>query len=204
MVQADEFNDIRLRANEKKLYREINRQNGIRFPIKVDLAMAAHKRSLIVQSELGGVDFPTDEEFTKHRKQFNQDKSRLFSNIYRLIRCVIDCHIEMQDAIGVRHGLELARSLGARVWDNSPFQMKQIPQIGAVAIRKLVLGGFTSIEALEAAEPHRVEILLGKNPPFGRRILTSVQAFPKLRVSVKLLGKVNLASNAHTSCTNSL
>ena len=152
--------------------------------------MPAHKRSLIVQSELGGVDFPPDEEFAKHKKQFTQDKSRLFSNIHRLIRCVIDCHIEMQDAIAVRHGLELARSLGARVWDSSPLQMKQIPQIGAVAIRKLAIGGFTSIEALEAAEAHRIEILLGKNPPFGSRILTNTQAFPKLRVSVKLLSKV--------------
>ena len=89
-----------------------------------------------------------------------------------------------------RHALELARSFGARVWDNSPYQMKQISQIGPVAIRKLAIGGINSIEALEAAEPHRIELLTSKNPPFGNRILASLKDFPKLRVSLKLMGKV--------------
>ncbi|KAL9131211.1 MAG: hypothetical protein Q9217_000813 [Psora testacea] len=190
IVQAQEYHDVRLRANEKKVFKEINRSNGIRFPIKVDIAMHAHKRSLIVQSELGAVELPTSDDFAKHRKQFMQDKNRLFSNIHRLIRCFIDCQIYLQDAVAVRNALELARSLAARVWDNSPFQMKQIPQIGAVAIRKLANGGITTIEALEAAEPHRIESLLSKNPPFGSKILTSLQAFPKLRVAVKLMGKL--------------
>ncbi|KAL9104182.1 MAG: hypothetical protein Q9163_000834 [Psora crenata] len=187
LAQAEEYRDVRLRVNEKKLYREINRCNGIRFPIKVDIALPAHKRSLIVQSELGGVELPVGDDFAKQKKQFMHDKNRLFSNIYRLVRCVIDCQIHLQDAVAVRNALELARSLGARVWDNSPFQMKQIPQIGVVAIRKLANGGITNIEALEAAEPHRIETLLTKNPPFGNKILTSVQGFPKLRVSVKMM-----------------
>ena len=191
-MQADEYRDIRLRANEKKLYKEINRANGIKFPIKVDIAMHAHKRSLIVQAELGGVEFPASEEFAKHRKQFTQDRNRLFSSIHRLIRCVIDCQIHLQDGVATRRALELARSLGARVWDNSPFQMKQIPQIGAVAIRKLANGGITTIEALEAAEPHRIETLLSKNPPFGSKMLTSLHTFPKLRVSLKIMGTVGL------------
>ncbi|KAG8531018.1 uncharacterized protein KY384_004375 [Bacidia gigantensis] len=189
IVQADEYHDIRLRGNEKKLFKELNRQQGIRFPIKVDLAMHAHKRSLIVQSELGSVDFPADEGYGKLKVQFLQEKHRLFSNIHRLLRCVIDCQIHVEDAVGVRNALELARSLGARVWDNSPFQMKQLPQIGAVAVRKLAVGGIANIEALEAAEPHKIESLLSRNPPFGSRLLTSIQAFPKLRVSVKMIGK---------------
>ena len=135
--------------------------------------------------ELAAID-----EFAKHRKQFMQDKNRLFSSISRLIRCVIDCQIHLQDSVAVKNALELARSLGARVWDGSPFQMKQIPQIGAVAIRKLVNGGITTIEALEATESYRIETLLSKNPPFGSQVLTSLEIFPKLRVAVKLIGKV--------------
>lgn len=152
--------------------------------------MHAHKRSLLVQSELGGVEFPADEQYAKHRRQYLQDKNHIFNSIHRLTRCVIDCQLHLQDAVTVRHALELARSFGARVWDNSPFQMKQVPQIGLVAIRKLVTGGINNIDALEAAEPHRIEMLLSKNPPFGSRILTSLREFPKLRVSVKMMGKV--------------
>lgn len=157
-----------------------------------------HKRSLILQSELGGVEFPTDEQYVKHKRQFNQDKSSLFSASHRLICCVIDCQIHLQDAVTVRHALELARSFGARVWDNSPLEMKQIAQIGLVAIRKLAMGGINSIEALEAAEPHRIEMLMSKNPPFGSKLLATLRDFPKLRVSIKLMGKVK-----HTSLIKS-
>lgn len=136
------------------------------------------------------MDFPSDEQYAKHKKQFSQDKATLFSTIHRLICCVIDCQIHLQDAVAVRHGLELARSFSARVWDNSPYQMKQITQIGLAAIRKLAVGGITSIEALEATEPQRIEMLLSKNPPFGQKLLGNLRDFPKLRVSVKMMGKV--------------
>lgn len=69
--------------------------------------------------------------------------------------------------------------------------MKQIAQIGLVAIRKLTIGGINSIEALEGAEPHRIEMLMSKNPPFGSKLLANVKDFPKLRVSVKMMGKVS-------------
>ena len=189
MVQAEEFSDIRLRANERKLYKEINGANGIKYSFKVDVAMHVHKRSLIIQSELGGVEYPANEQFVKHKRQFNQDKALIFDSLHRLIRCIVDCQIHLQDAVAVRNALELARSLGARVWENSPYQMKQISQIGLVAIRKLATGGISSIEALEAAEPHRIEMLLSKNPPFGNKLLASLDEFPKLRVSVKMVGK---------------
>lgn len=168
----------------------MNSANGIKFPIKVDLAMHAHKRSLIIQSELGGVEFPSGEQYSKHKRQFIQDKTRLFSAIHRLVCCTIDCQIHLRDAVTVRHALELARSFSARVWDNSPYQMKQIAQIGLVAIRKLAMGGIHSIEALEAAEPQRIEMLMSKNPPFGNKLLANLRDFPKLRVSVKMMGKV--------------
>jgi len=189
VVQAKEFHGIRLKSYEKKLYKQINGANGIKFPIKVDLAMHAHKRSLILQAELGGVEFPPDEQYAKHKRQFNQDKAMLFSHIHRLIHCVIDCQLYLQDAVAVRHALELARSFSARVWDNSPYQLKQIAQIGLVAIRKLATAGINSIEALEAAEPHQIEMHLSRNPPFGQKLLENLVDFPKLRVSVKLMGK---------------
>ncbi|KAL6717498.1 ATP-dependent DNA helicase MER3 [Lecanora helva] len=190
VVQAREFHEVRLKSYEKKLFKEINGASGIKFPIKVDLAMPAHKRSLILQTELGGVEYPADEQFGKYKRQFNQEKNILFSHIHRLIHCVIDCQIYRQDAVAVRHALELARSFSAKAWDNSPYQMKQVPQIGIVAIRKLAVGGINSIEALEATEPHRIEMLLSKNPPFGHKLLDNLKEFPRLRVSLKLMGKV--------------
>ncbi|KAI4195106.1 MAG: hypothetical protein LQ346_003530 [Caloplaca aetnensis] len=181
LVGAEEFRDVRFRAGEKKLLKDINGANGIKYPIKVDLALSQHKRSLIIQSELGGVEFPVDEQYGKFQRQYQQDKNIIFNHIHRLIRCVIDCQIFLQDAVTVRHALELARSFAARVWDNSPYQLKQVPNIGPAAVRRLASGGINSIESLEASEPHKIEMLMSKHPPFGSKILASLRDFPKLR-----------------------
>ncbi|RAO68915.1 uncharacterized protein BHQ10_004927 [Talaromyces amestolkiae] len=189
--QADEFHELRLKAAERPFYREINRAHGIRFPIKVELVQNAHKISLLIQSELGAVDFPSAEQFQRHRMQFQQDKAIVFTHINRLLRCIIDCQIHNEDGVAVRNCLELARSFASRVWENSPLQMKQIDQIGVVAVRKLAGAGINSIQALEETEAHRIDMILSKNPPFGMKLLARLAEFPKLRVTIKLLGKAS-------------
>jgi ATP-dependent DNA helicase HFM1/MER3 len=181
---------VRLKAGEKSVYKEINRSSDLTYPINVDIALPAHKISLLIQSELGAVEFPNNEQFQKHKFTFQQDKGFVFSHVNRLIRCVIDCQVHLGDSVAIRNALELARSLTAKVWDSSPLQMKQIEQVGVVAVRKLVAAGIDSIEALEDTEPHCIDMALSKNPPFGVKLRTRLAEFPKLRVSVKMMGKV--------------
>ncbi|KAL3475467.1 Sec63 Brl domain-containing protein [Aspergillus californicus] len=184
--QAEEFRDVRLKAGEKSLYKEINRSRDIVYPINVDIAQPAHKISLLIQSELSAVDLPSSEQFQKHKFSLQQDRNFVFAHVSRLIRCIIDCQVHLQDSLTVRNALELARSLAAKVWDNSPHQMKQIEQIGVVAVRKLAAAGIDSIEVLEDTEPHRIDMTLSKNPPFGMKLKSRLLEFPKLRVSVKM------------------
>ncbi|OKP11203.1 ATP-dependent DNA helicase MER3 [Penicillium subrubescens] len=187
IIQAEEFHEIRLKAGEKTLYREINKDPGIRYPIKVDIALPSHKISLLLQSELGALDFPARDQLQKHKFTFQQDKSLVFSHVNRLIRCVIDCLIAREDSVAARSALELARSFGAKVWDHSPLQMKQVEQIGVVAVRKLAAAGITDIEELEATEAPRIDMILSKNPPFGTKLLARLKKFPKLRVTMKIV-----------------
>ncbi|PWY88402.1 DEAD/DEAH box DNA helicase [Aspergillus heteromorphus CBS 117.55] len=189
IAKAEEFRDVRLKAGEKSLYKEINRASATRFPVNVDVALSAHKISLLIQSELGAVDLPDGEQYQKHKFPLQQDKTFVFSHINRLIRCVIDCQVALEDSITLRNALELARSFRARVWDDSPLQMKQIEQVGVVAVRKLMSAGISSIETLELCEPHQLDMILSRNPPFGRKMLDRLVEFPKLRVSVKMTGK---------------
>jgi Sec63 Brl domain len=189
IAQAAEYRDIRLKSGEKTLYKHVNKDVGIKFPIKVDIALSAHKVSLLLQAELGGLDFPIGEQFAKHKNQFQQDKAMVFQHVNRLIRCVIDCQLTRGDSVSSRHALELARSFAARVWDNSPLQLKQLDQIGNVAVRKLANAGINSIESLENTESHRIETVIGRGPPFGMKLLSKVAQFPKLRVSVEMVGK---------------
>lgn len=162
----------------------------MRYPIKVDLALYAHKTSLIIQAELGGVDYPSEEQYQKYRQPYNQDKGMIFQQVHRLVRCIVDCKLHKGDSVSVRNGLELARSLAARVWDNSPLQLKQVDQLGPVAVRKLVVAGITSIEALEHSEGHRIEMILSRHPPFGSKILAKVKEIPNLKVTASVVGKV--------------
>ncbi|KAF9885198.1 Sec63 [Aspergillus nanangensis] len=189
ICQADEFHEVRLKPGDKSLYKEVNRANGIRFPVKVDIALPSHKISLLLQSELGAVEFPDGEQFQKHKFAFQQDKNLVFSHVNRLVRCIIDCQICLEDSIAVRNALELARSFAAKVWDSSPLQMKQIEQIGIVAVRKLAAAGVTNLDELEDKEAHEIDMILSKNPPFGMKLLDRLADFPKLRISVKMVGK---------------
>ncbi|EHY60257.1 uncharacterized protein HMPREF1120_08225 [Exophiala dermatitidis NIH/UT8656] len=189
LAQAREFRDVRMQAGEKSFYKEINQAPEIRFPIKVDVAQQAHKVSLLIQAELGSITSPDGDINRKHHQQHRHDISVVFAHANRLIRCLIDCQVHMKDAVSARHALELGRSLAAHVWDNTASQLRQIEGLGEVAVRKLASATINSIDTLINTEPSRLELVLGKNPPFGRDLLKKLETFPNLRVSVKETGR---------------
>ncbi|KAF2874303.1 nucleotide-sugar transporter-domain-containing protein [Massariosphaeria phaeospora] len=186
IAQASEFETIRLRANEKNFYKLLNKSPSIRFTIPVNLALPAHKVSLIIQSVLGAADLSGDEELQKNRVQYNLEAGMVFKRISSLVRCVIDCQITLGDSVSTGNALMLERSLSARVWDDSPLQMKQLEGIGVVAVRKLANAGIRTVEELEYTDAHKIDMILGKNPPYGLRLLDKLKNFPKLRVSLHI------------------
>ena len=185
IAQAVEYSTVRFRQGEKAFYKLLNKSASIRWAIPVNLDLPSQKVSLIVQSVLGSADISWEGEAGKHRSQYTTETQIIFKNIGSLIRCIIDCQIALGDSISIHSALMLERSLGARIWDDSPLQMKQIGSIGNVAVRKLVNAGLKSMEDLEGCEPYRIEALVGRNPPFGLDVLEKVRSFPKLRVSLQ-------------------
>lgn len=171
------------------MLRDINSSPAIKFPIEVDLAAPAHKVSLLLQATLGGIDLRSDDRFKGIASQIQSEMSSIYSHIIRLIRCVIDCQLQFEDSVGARNALELSRSLGAKSWDDSPLQLQQIPKLGPVSVRKLVNASIRSIEELEATEAHKIDHILSKNPPFGMKLLSDLEDFPKLRVALKTIGE---------------
>lgn len=49
LSESDEFLDLRFRNGEKSLYKEINKDNGLKYPIKEELSTPAHKVFIIIQ-----------------------------------------------------------------------------------------------------------------------------------------------------------
>ncbi|KAI7720921.1 P-loop containing nucleoside triphosphate hydrolase protein [Hortaea werneckii] len=193
--QAAEFREVRFRAGEKSMYKDLNKNQSIKFPIAVNLDLLAHKVSLIIQSVLGAVDLPSEEG--KHRTEFQTAKSTIFQHVHRLVRCIIDCQLHLNDAVTTRNALMLARSLAAQVWDDSPLHMKQLEGVGPVAIRKLAGAGIKSIEDMENSEAHRLEHILSRNPPYGAQLQERARDFPKLRVSLKIVGEPVIKKDEH-------
>jgi len=107
----------------------------------------------------------------------------------RLVRCLDDVIVQRKDSFAMKSALEMTRSLAAGVWDDTPMQLKQIPGIGDVFMRKFAAAGVKSIDALFNTEPHRIEIILSKTPTFGHDIIKKVAAFPMLHISAKEVDK---------------
>lgn len=168
------------------MYKTINKSPSIRFPITVNLDLPAQKVSLIIQSVLGHVEINWEGDMAKHKAQYQQEIAAIFKSINSLVRCIIDCQICLGDSVSIHSALMLERCLGSRAWDDSPLQMVQVPNIGTVAVRKLVNAGIRSIEDLESTDARRIETIVGRNPPFGIKVLEALRPFPKLRVSLHI------------------
>lgn len=186
VAQAAEYSKIRFRQGEKSLYKTLNKSPSIRFPIPVHLDVPAQKVSLIIQSVLGHTEIAWEGDMAKHKAQYQQEVTMIFKSINSLVRCIIDCQICLGDSVSIHSALMLERCLGSRAWDDSPLQMVQVPNIGTVAVRKLVNAGIRSIEDLESTDARRIETVVGRNPPFGLKILDALRSFPKLRVSLHI------------------
>ncbi|KXS99813.1 hypothetical protein AC578_8868 [Pseudocercospora eumusae] len=197
MAQAAEFKEVRFRAGEKPPYKELNKNNSIKFPIPGALEHPACKVSLVIQSVLGAVELPTED--VKHTMEYRTSKAIIWQHAHRLIRCIIDCQLYLDDAVTARNALMLARSLGGQVWDDSPLHMKQLDGIGIVFVRKLVNAGIRSIVDLESIEAYRIEQILSRNPPFGAQIQEQAKAFPRLRISLKTVGEHNVKKGEHVT-----
>lgn len=186
--QAADFRTMRLRVGEKALYQELNKSPYLKFPIKVDLAMTAHKVSLIIQAALSGLDVRHDDRFKKLQKTYSAEEAMVFQHVHRLIRCIVDCQLAQDDSVGVRNALELSRSLAARAWDDSPFQLSQLDGIGPAAVRKFVSAGIKTIEELDDTDSHKINMIMARNPPFGMQLLEKTRTYPRLHVSLKKMG----------------
>lgn len=195
--QAAEFRDIRFRAGEKSTYKDLNKNSSVKFSIPVNLDAPAHKVSLIIQSVLGAIELPTDDG--KQRIEYSSCKASIFQHVHRLVRCIVDCQLYLDDAVATRNALMLARSLGAQVWDDSPLHMKQLESVGLVYVRKLAVAGIKSVEDIENAEPRRLEHILTRNPPYGAQLQSKAKAFPKLRISLKMVGDASLKKGEHVT-----
>ena len=188
LCQAAEFRDFRWKQGERGFFKELNKANEIRYPIRVNIDLSQHKASLLIQTRLGSAQIGKDSKnkiSAGQRRQMEMDTNSVIGHSKRLIRCMVDILVQRNDSFAAKSALELARSLAAGVWDDTVLQLKQIPGIGDVAVRKLAAAGIKSIDAVFNVEPRRLEVVLSKNPPYGHDLLKKLGEFPMLHITAK-------------------
>ncbi|KAK6344132.1 Sec63 [Orbilia brochopaga] len=180
--EAEEFKEFRIRSGEKAVLKEVNGSPNMRWPVKVDISSPFHKANILIQFEIGCMDYPTTEGLQKYRQTLLQDKSMIFQQLHRLIRCICDIKVFLRDAISCRNALELARCIDAKVWENTSSMLLQLDGLGAIGVRKFVNNNIKTIEQLGALEAHRIEMIASRNPPYGAKLKHDIAGIPRFRL----------------------
>ncbi|GMF97587.1 unnamed protein product [[Candida] boidinii] len=178
---STEFKSQRLKHQEKKLFKEVNQSPLIRYKIESkNIETTEEKISLLLQYELGGLEFPNYEGAMKLYTSFVSDKMAIFRQGSKILKGASEVFIERSELSLSIHALQLLRCVQGKCWENSPTVLRQIDGIGLVAIRKLSNHNIGSFPQMMKLTPQKIEYILNMKPPNGNRVLEKLARLPKL------------------------
>ncbi|XP_062106898.1 DExH-box ATP-dependent RNA helicase DExH17 isoform X3 [Humulus lupulus] len=180
ICRAEEISWIQLRRNEKKLLNDINtdKEGRLRFHILID--NGRRKKRIQTREEKIFVlvnDCLTGDPLI-HDLSLTQDVNSICLNGCRIAKCMKEYFIYKKNYKGALDSALLAKSLHQKLWDDSPYLLKQLPGIGMVTAKALQSMEITSFETLAGADPRRIEIVTGRKFPFGNHIKDSLLSLP--------------------------
>ena len=192
LATSEEFSVIRVRHNEKKLFKEINLSPLLKYPFLTEKKQSqlidkiSQKVSLLIQYELGGLEFPSYEGASKLHQTLVQDKFLVFRHCFRLLKCMVDTFIEKRDGISLKNTLFLLRSLNGHCWENTPMVLRQLKTIGLISVRRLIRHGITNMEEMGNLSDTQIEYYLNLKVGNGIRIKNDISLLPCLDIRTKL------------------
>lgn len=170
------------------MLRDINQSPLVIYPLKEGITQTWHKVFLLVQAHLGHIQYWDTPEGGKLKRQLMIEKALIFERMQRLVRAVVDCKGQDRDAVSVKTALELVRALSAEAWEGRATQLTQVPGIGPAGMRKLASKGVRTVQELSEKEPHEIERLMSRQPPFGKKIKDHLDVFPRLSLDLTMMG----------------
>ncbi|KAI4604290.1 Sec63 [Pestalotiopsis sp. 9143b] len=180
------FRDLRFKSHERGFLQKINSE--VMYPIKGPISDTWHKVYLLVQFSLATLEMPADES-NSIKRQTLVETNIIFDRLNRLVRCVIDCKVFDCDGMGAKAGLELTRALAAKSWDYQPTQLQQVPGVGPVITRKLASHGVKTVSDLATRSFVDIERFVGRNSPYGKKLLQSLEGFPRLKMTTSIIAQ---------------
>jgi hypothetical protein len=80
------------------------------------------------------------------------------------------------------------RCIRQRVWDTSDAQTRQLDGVGPVNATALARAGIRTVADVAACEPHQLELVCMRHPPFGRQLRAAASQLRLPEVLAELQG----------------
>ncbi|CAN0924504.1 DExH-box ATP-dependent RNA helicase DExH17 [Linum grandiflorum] len=188
ICHAEEISWIQLRRNEKKILNDINADKGGRLRFHVNDEKGKRKKRIQSKEEkifiLANDCLSGDPSIRD--MSLSQDMNSVCTNGCRIAKCMKEYFLFKRNYKGAVQSILLAKSLYQKLWDDSPYLLKQLPGIGMVTAKALDSMGVKSFNALAEADPRRIEIITGRKFPFGNHIKDSLLSLPpKVDISIE-------------------
>lgn len=180
VCRAEEISWIQLRRNEKKLLNDINTDKDGRLRFHVLGDKGKKKKRIQTREEklfILANDCLTGDPLA-HDLSLTQDTNSVCSNGSRIAKCMKEYFIYKKNYKGALNSILLAKSLHQKLWEDSPYLLKQLPGIGMVTAKALQSMGVKSFETLSEADPRKIEMVTGRKFPFGNHIKESLLSLP--------------------------
>lgn len=177
-------------ADERGFFKNINSSGKIRWPVAASSPGSSwEKVYLLVQMQLTGSGEWGNIGKNRRRELLNQKKD-VFARVNKVVRCVIDMMGLRKDAVGLENGLAVLRALEAGVWDEEGRELLQVDGIGPKLGEKLQGRGVLTTKDLAGVDSGHLEMLFGRNPPFGVGMAMRMKQFPLLKMAIMPMGRM--------------
>lgn len=187
LCESDECSDIKLRRDEKKVLKELNQSDIVRFPLrevtgktkKLSVSKVirtpAEKLYLVAQYILS--DFIEPKITLLPSMRIEGDKIFYFGA--RILRAASEYYQSTLTFSAATNAFALSKALDIRKWPDSKMHISQLKHSRAKKVmEKLLAANITTLSAVEAADPRRIEMKVDKQFPFGNNLQGDVKDFP--------------------------
>ncbi|KAL6634739.1 hypothetical protein ACP70R_027410 [Stipagrostis hirtigluma subsp. patula] len=180
ICHSAEITWIQLRRNEKKILNDINTDKEGRLLFHIMSGNGKRKKRIQTREEkifLLANDCLTGDPLI-HDLSLNQETNSICSNGCRIAKCMREYFVYKKNYRSAVNSMILAKCLQQKLWESSPFLLKQLPGIGIVTAKALKTAGIDTFESLSTADARKIEIATGRNYPFGNHIKESMSSLP--------------------------
>ncbi|KAM8930577.1 putative ATP-dependent DNA helicase HFM1 [Pelodytes ibericus] len=190
MISAcNEFSDVQLRTNEKKLLNTLNKDKNratIRFPMEGKIKSREMKVNCLIQAQLGYIPV---QDFS-----LTQDMAKIFRHGTRVTKCLSEfLGLQEKKFTAFLNASILAKCFRCKLWEISLHVSKQLEKIGVTLSNAMVNAGLTTFKKIEDTNARELELIVNRHPPFGNQIKESVMYLPKYNIGFEQLARYSSA-----------